>query len=298
MSNNDKPLAGIRVRDLRGVLQLPALHDDPKQARREAYQARRLARIDRLRRASAKAARAASQAHQEAHTMAKVIPLGQPILVGHHSEGRDRRYRGRIEKKFRKSFELQDQAQDLARRAKAAENNKTVSSDDPDAVDKLREKVAKLRKNQEAMKAANSIVRSKKKSDEEKIAELAELLHWTEQEAAGLLKPDFAGRAGFPDYKTRNNSANIRRIEKRIVELEKRQTEETTECQVGEVRIVRNVELNRLQVSFPEKPGRQTRERLRRHGFRWAPTIEAWQRHLSNGAEYDAKQCIKGDWRQ
>ena len=34
--------------------------------------------------------------------MAEAIPFGQPILVGHHSEKRDRRYRGRMHAKMDK----------------------------------------------------------------------------------------------------------------------------------------------------------------------------------------------------
>ncbi len=54
--------------------------------------------------------------------MAQAIPFGQPILVGHHSEKRDRRYRGRIENHFCVSAELQDKSAYYAARAKAAES--------------------------------------------------------------------------------------------------------------------------------------------------------------------------------
>ena len=42
--------------------------------------------------------------------MASAIPFGQPILVGHHSEGRDRRYRDRIHNTFGKAFATMDKA--------------------------------------------------------------------------------------------------------------------------------------------------------------------------------------------
>ena len=45
----------------------------------------------------------AHRLHDQAHEMASAIPFGQPILVGHHSEGRDRRYRDRIHNTFGKA---------------------------------------------------------------------------------------------------------------------------------------------------------------------------------------------------
>lgn len=53
----------------------------------------------------------------QAEKMASVIPFGQPILVGHHSERSDRNFRDRIHNKFGKSFEEHDIAEKYAERA-------------------------------------------------------------------------------------------------------------------------------------------------------------------------------------
>lgn len=45
------------------------------------------------------------------------IPLGQPILVGHHSEKRHRRHLERIENRVRKGFEAGEKARELRSRA-------------------------------------------------------------------------------------------------------------------------------------------------------------------------------------
>jgi hypothetical protein len=58
--------------------------------------------------------------HEEAHQMASVIPFGQPILVGHHSERSDRNYRDRIHNKFGKAFETLEKAEYFENRAEAA----------------------------------------------------------------------------------------------------------------------------------------------------------------------------------
>jgi len=50
----------------------------------------------------------------QAQQMASVIPLGQPILVGHHSESRDRNYRGKIDNTFTKSVVAGNKAEYFA----------------------------------------------------------------------------------------------------------------------------------------------------------------------------------------
>ncbi|MEX3614689.1 MAG: hypothetical protein VB141_13260 [Burkholderia gladioli] len=48
-------------------------------------------------------------------------------------------------------------------------------------------------------------------------------LGWlTNEQARELVRPDFAGRVGYPAYALSNNNANMRRVELRIKELEKR----------------------------------------------------------------------------
>ena len=49
------------------------------------------------------------------------------------------------------------------------------------------------------------------------------------------------------------------------------------------LRALRN---NRLQVFFPGKPAPEIRAAMKRFGFRWAPSVGAWQRHLNNAARH------------
>jgi Domain of unknown function (DUF3560) len=85
--------------------------------------------------------------------------MAQPILVGHHSEKRDRRYRGRIESHFRASAELQDKSAYYTARTQAAEENTAIFSNDPKAEEKVEERIVPLEKRQEIMKKANAMVR-------------------------------------------------------------------------------------------------------------------------------------------
>src|SRR5258708_34518824 len=49
---------------------------------------------------------------------------------------------------------------------------------------------------------------------------------------------------------------------------------------------------NRLQIFFPEIPSEAIRGELKSNGFRWSPTLGAWQRHRSNRATYLAKLML------
>jgi hypothetical protein len=87
--------------------------------RYEEKQANRLARFEALAR---NAAGESNIAYRRAKEMSAAIPFGQPILIGHHSEKRDRNYRERVGNTFRKAFTLSDKAEYYARRrAEAAD---------------------------------------------------------------------------------------------------------------------------------------------------------------------------------
>lgn len=59
------------------------------------------------------------------------------------------------------------------------------------------------------------------------------------------------------------------------------------------IKLVQNVEENRLQIIFPGKPDAETRAKLKGSGFRWSPTSGARQRHLGNSAIWAAQSILK-----
>src|SRR4030095_2318918 len=163
------------------------------------YEAKQQARKERLERRAELCAKISDLRWKRAHEMASIIPFGQPILVGHHSEGRDRRYRAKIEANHRKAYEMGEKAKYYAERAKNIGTG-GISSDDPEAVVKLQEQIDKAEKVQARMVAANKAVRK-----QDKAALLAQ--GFTEAQADELFKPDFCGRIGFADYQLQNNNA-------------------------------------------------------------------------------------------
>lgn len=244
------------------------------------YEDRKQARIDRYRARADKRETESARLWDESRKMASIIPMGQPILIGHHSEQRDRNYRERIHQKGMKAIKAGKEAEYWRNRADAAENSRAVSSDDPDAVEKLRAQLEHAEDSQRVMKAANQIVRQKI-TDQEKVDRLNKELKIGPSAAWQLLRPDFMGRIGFASFQLTNNSANIRRIKTRLAELEAREGQETRTRRHNGFEIVENVEENRIQIVFPGKPSETIRQILKGHGFRWSPRNGAWQRHLN-----------------
>ncbi len=269
---------------------------EPRPVAPNAYEAKQTARRDRLQRASERARREAETAHGAATRIWDAIPMGQPILVGHHSERRHRRDLSRADRAMRRSLEANKRSKELAGRA-AAVGSAGISSDDPEAVRKLREELDKLEKEQERMKRANGAIRRTAKAGSTAQVTALTALGFPERAARQLLEPDFAGRIGFPDYAVTNNGANIRRVKKRIAELTARATAPEREAITGDIdgiefKIVENRDVNRVQVVFAKEPSKDVRQRLHRAGFHWAPSENAWQRQTSNGAWYHAKRAL------
>lgn len=166
-----------------------------------------------------------------------------------------------------------------------------ISSDDPQAVEKLEAKLATLEKHQEMMKAANAAIRMK--DPVKRDAKLADL-GYTPEQITQLIEPDFCGRIGYPAYALQNNNANIRRIRGRIEELKKRSESTLKGWEFDRGRVVVNTTENRLQIIFDGKPDADIRTELKSEGFRWAPSQGAWQRQLTDNAMRAARRlkCI------
>lgn len=250
-----------------------------------AYEQKRERRIERLQNSAAKAQGEASAASKRATKLASAIPFGQPILVGHHSEKRHRSHIRKIENAMDQSVALSKKADYYADRAHAAQNNDAISSDDPDAVEKLEAKLAAMERVQTTMREANKAI---KKGDDARLLELG----LNEKQIAELKTPQY-GRVGFPAWALSNNNANMKRVKERIELLKKRATQETREEELaGGVTLVDNVEANRVQLLFPGKPDEETRRALKGAGFRWSPTEGAWQTHRSAWALDKARGVV------
>jgi hypothetical protein len=267
------------------------------------YEAKQEARRERLLARAEKLDRISSARFDRARAEVAGIPFGQPILVGHHSEGKHRAALKRQDQNMRKAVEA-GKAAERARGAAYSVGSAGISSDDPDAPDKLAEKLAKLEATQAMMVAANKVVRAfykhgnRAENSDEELARYFEKLAaagiTSKNAARELLKPSWGTHVGFEAYQLSNNNARIAQVKARMATLARKPTEDkVTEIGNHGIKVVENAEANRLQIIFPGKPDAETRSMLKSRGFRWAPSEGAWQRHLGNSARWAAEEVVK-----
>jgi hypothetical protein len=253
---------------------------------RQDYEERKEQRIEAYTRRAKKAEGIAHQESNNARQMGSVIPLGQPILIGHHSEGPHRRLLKRIDAAYRRASEADEKSAYYENKAEAAESNLSISSDDADAINRYKEKLERLIATQEKMKA---IKKAWKKGKEALYA-----LGLTDEEIEQLKSKSPAYyKDPFPPFMLGNNNAEIRRVKEKIRELERLDTMEAASSTFpgGVMKI--NLEINRIQFIFDDIPSIETRKLLQSNGFKWVPSEKAWQRQRTLNAVYVSNRLLK-----
>ena len=165
---------------------------------------------------------------------------------------------------------------------------------DPHAREMLADQLQKLQNKLDESKALNAYYRKHKSFDG---------FPGMSAEAAAKLTASFADtkercpwvKSPIPDYELTSLRGKIKRVQARLDELDKRaqqaeQPADGTKFPGGE--IVRNLEADRLQILFDEKPDEDTRAALKQNGFRWSPRYSAWQRQLTPNAEAAARRAL------
>ncbi len=188
------------------------------------YRDRREARAERLRGwAESRDAKSAAR-FAAVDAIADGIPFGQPILVGHHSERRARRDQDRIHNGMRAGLDHAHKAEDMRSRAANIEAaaERAIYSDDPDAVERLRERVAELEAERDRIRRFNDSARKAAKA-----GGVGDTSVLTERERADLLTlariAAYQLRPGgaFPAYKLSNLAGNIGRLRERLEAIER-----------------------------------------------------------------------------
>lgn len=249
------------------------LTEDPhKTARIEAYNDRKQARIDGLKSAAENRQREADRRLNAGWSKLDAIPFGQPV----HGI-RDRNYREKAGRQIDSGYRISKEADALEAKAQAAENNRSISSDDPLAVEKLTKKLDTLQKAQDTMKAINAYYRK----------------HKTMTGCGGCLavsetvikaaESNISGIHGvpFPSWCLSNNSAEIRRIKSRIEDLQRKAKQEPRGWSGNGWTAETDLDDNRIRIYFEGKPDDETRSILKGHGFKWSPKAGAWQRQIT-----------------
>ena len=166
-----------------------------------------------------------------------------------------------------------------------------IRQDDPQAIPKLQKKLAGLEKAQETMKAVNAYYR--------KHGTLDGCSHLSPENIENL-KADMASgwhyeKKPFQSWELSNNNAEIRRVRQRIESLTRANEVAYVGWEFDGGHVEANRDQGRLQVFFDGKPEADARQQLKEHGFRWAPSVGAWQRLLNDNAyrASDRIACIQ-----
>ncbi len=143
--------------------------------------------------------------------------------------------------------------------SKILNGDKIIKSDDANALDKLKDKLAKAIEEHEGYKAHNVNARKE-------------------------------GKPSLAAYVLQNSNQRIKNIKDRISHIEKQKSQDSAETIVNGIKIIDNVEANRVQIIFDGKPSQEIRNALKSRGFKWAPSNIAWQRFRSQEALRIANQ--------
>jgi hypothetical protein len=244
---------------------------------------------ERREKAERKAARLGRQAEaqwESARTETAAIPMGQPILVGHHSARRHRNALANQERKARQALETARAAESAE--SAAARAGYAISSDDPDALAALEACLAEFEVSRVVSKAVNAAYRKG---------------GWEAVEQVPGTTPDLIARAKrtlelAPWMKkpmdVTNLGANIRRVRERIEELKAAAEHAEAPPVVGVgFAIEEDVDDNRIRFRFDARPDKETITKMKRAGFRWSRTHGAWQRQLNTQGRHAAERMAK-----
>ena len=166
-----------------------------------------------------------------------------------------------------------------------------VDLTDPHARELLQDRLQQEQNALDYCKAANAYYRKHKT--------LRGYASMTDEQADAITDPEvfsikLYGKP-YGDFELSSLRGKIKRVQARLADLDKlqaaaQQPDSTTKFDGGE--IVRNAEENRLQILFDEIPDADTRDALKSNGFRWSPRNKAWQRQLTQNAEYAARRVL------
>lgn len=186
------------------------------------------------------------------------------------------------------------------KKIKSILTNASIKSNDDAATAKLKDKYDKLKAELENGKAMNAYFRKNKT--------LVGFPGISEQSAKAFdwanASGDYFSRQPFMSYRLQNGNAELHRIQARIDTLNKAKAQaEAAKAnpqaaaanypKLDGVQVQENADEMRIQLRFDDIPPAETREKLKRNGFRWSPSQKAWQRLLNENGKYAAKSVLK-----
>lgn len=189
-----------------------------------------------------------------------------------------------------KSMEPEDKQISYWRNGKYSYGEK-IDPADPLAEKKYQAKIDYLKESNEKSKAANKYWN--KNHDMSGFDGFSEE---TNQKLNSQLKRIYGDNNQNVKSPFSTNSAEIRRNEAQLKQIRERKASASnggggTSFKGGQV--IRNADINRLQIKFDSVPDAATRQKLKSSGWHWSPKNGVWQRQLTENAERSAKQITE-----
>lgn len=161
-------------------------------------------------------------------------------------------------------------------------------------VERLQNKLDTLTELQEQMKAVNRIVRNSKLSEIEQREELEALGLSARTINEVMAEPHYSFcKKGFQSYQLSNNLAKIKATEQAIKRHTAMATSDDKEFTFDGGKVAVSNADERIRVFFDDIPDAETRTMLKKNGFKWSPTNNAWQRQLTPNAMRTLKHYVK-----
>lgn len=111
---------------------------------RADYEERKQMKKERYEELADKARQRSKEQSDKHNRISNTIPMGQPILVDHYSASRHRNDIKKMNKAIEKSIEEDKKADYYNNKVASIDNNSSISSDDPQAIQKLEAKLKAL----------------------------------------------------------------------------------------------------------------------------------------------------------
>lgn len=203
---------------------------------------------------------------KQSHDMLSVIPLGQPILIGHHSENRDRNYRNRAWNKMGKAVELSNLAEHHTAKAGGLEDalDRSIFSDDDNALEAIQARIAENEAKRERMKTVNKLYR---KVDVEGLKALG--IDYETLKAKLAAAGGYWGKAPHLPYEMSNLGGRITSDRKRLEVVKQRQAQSARAEKSESGIVIDDCRNGYVRVTFAEKPARTILNELKAAQFYW-----------------------------
>lgn len=172
-----------------------------------------------------------------------------------------------------------------------------IKSSDSDALQKLKDKLERMERNQELMKRANADYQKALKEQKtvgEFMNKIDYLDEYMKKDAMWNIKDVY--HKPFPPFMLSNANAEMRRLKQRIESISKIKEKGSGEVENFKNKhfaVERDTDLMRYKLIFDGIPAPEIRSVIKKYGARWSPRNMAWLVNLNRNGEYSIKRMIE-----